>query len=63
MINQPSHVRCVLRQFIVDESGPSATEYAILLALLVLGSMGVIGSIGHDFQGVYLAIAGKMPAA
>lgn len=36
-----------------NEEGPSGTEYAILLALLILGSMAVIGAIGSSMQVIY----------
>lgn len=49
--------------FARDEAGPSATEYAILLAVLILGSMGVIQSIGGSFRNIYLVIVGKIPEA
>ena len=52
-----------LAAFARDEAGPSATEYAILLAVLILGSMGVIQSIGASFSDIYTAIAGKIPSA
>lgn len=45
------------------EDAVSATEYAILLAVLILGSVGVIGSIGSSFRGIYVAIAAKIPDA
>lgn len=49
--------------FARDEDGPSATEYAILLAVLILGSMGVIQSIGEDFHNIYTTIANSLPNA
>lgn len=46
-----------------EESGNAASEYAILLSLLVLGSMTIIMSIGQSFQGLYTSIANALPAA
>lgn len=51
------------RMFVVDEAAVSATEYAILLAMLILGSVGVIKSIGSSFRNIYLVIAAKIPEA
>lgn len=51
------------RSFLEDEAAVSATEYAILLAVLVVGSMAIIQSIGSSFRGIYLAIAAKIPEA
>lgn len=49
--------------FARQEDGPTATEYAILLAVLILGSMGVIQTIGLKFQAIYMAIASQIPNA
>ena len=46
-----------LRRFLKDLQAVSGTEYAILLALIVMGSMGIIGSIGSKFQVLYTIIA------
>lgn len=40
-----------------DQLAVTATEYAILLALIVMGSMGIIGTIGSKFQVLYTIIA------
>ena len=40
-----------------DQQAVTATEYAILLSLLVIGSMGIIGSIGSKFFVLYTTIA------
>ncbi len=44
-----------------DESGPSATEYAILLALLVLIAVSAIRAIGASMMGIYDAINSSVP--
>jgi pilus assembly protein Flp/PilA len=49
--------------FIRDEDGPTATEYAVMLALIILGAMTIIQSIGEGFRGIYLSIATKIPSA
>lgn len=36
-----------------DESGPTGTEYAILLAVLILGAMAVIEAIGQSMAAIY----------
>jgi Flp pilus assembly pilin Flp len=51
------------RTLFEDEAAATAAEYAILLALLILGSMGVIRSIGGGFRGLYLAICAAIPDA
>lgn len=63
MTQQPINWRRRAREFAEQEDGPTASEYSILLAMLVLGSMVVIRSIGESFRGIYLAIAGTLPDA
>lgn len=52
-----------LARLLRDERGPSATEYAILLAVLILGSMAVIGAIGGSIQVIYDNINAAVEAA
>lgn len=63
MVIVPTTWRNRVRAFGSDEDAASATEYAILLAVLVLGSMGIIRSIGEGFRNIYLNIAAKIPDA
>lgn len=51
------------KRFASDEQGPTAAEYAIILALIAVVSMATIGSIGSKFQVLYSTIAGAMPEA
>ena len=46
-----------LRHFLIEQHAVSGTEYAIMLALIVMGSMTVIGSIGSKFEVLYTTIA------
>ena len=51
------------RCFLEEEDGPTATEYAILLALLVLVAVATIGSIGSRVENIYAAINSASAAA
>lgn len=51
----------VWRRFAAEDSAVSATEYAILLALLIIGSMSVIAGIGRHFSDIYVTITGQLP--
>ena len=55
--------RSEVKRFATEAEAATATEYAIMLAVLVLGSMAVIQSIGESFRGIYLVIASKIPEA
>ena len=52
-----------MRQLIWSAEAHTATEYAILLALLVLGSMTVIQQIGVDFYNIYANIRDTIAGA
>jgi pilus assembly protein Flp/PilA len=49
------------RSFLTSEDGPSATEYAILLALLVLVAMASIQGIGERMFNIYENIETAIP--
>jgi len=46
-----------LVRFLASQDGPAATEYAILLAVIVVVSVGTIRSIGERFHTLYTMIA------
>jgi pilus assembly protein Flp/PilA len=50
-----------LRRFWQEEDGPTATEYAILLALIVLVAAATIQSIGERMYNIYENINTVMP--
>ncbi len=45
-------LRPILR-FVCDESGPTAVEYAVLLAMIMLSILGVIGVVGNQAGGMW----------
>lgn len=45
-------LRCLVR-LARDESGPTATEYAILLGLIVVVLMGAVNSFGNTTSGLW----------
>lgn len=54
-------VQALLRRFLNDECGPTATEYAVMLALIIITSIGVIGLLGQSFAALYAIISGALP--
>ena len=56
------HTRCMLSRFLRDEDGPTATEYAILLAMLIIGAMAAISGIGSRMMGLYTSINSAIPS-
>lgn len=49
------------RSFVASQDGVSATEYAIMLALIVLVAAGTIHSIGDRMMNIYDNIDDAMP--
>ena len=37
-----------VKRFLVSEDGPTAVEYAVMLALIVITCLTAIGSVGHQ---------------
>lgn len=50
-------------RFAAEESAVSATEYAVLLALLVLVAVATINQIGSRIMNIYTAIEVTIPTA
>ena len=42
-----------IRQFVRSEEGPTATEYAVMLALIILVLIGVITVLGTKVNNMY----------
>ena len=47
--------------FLRDEDGPTAAEYAVMLALIVLVCFGVLTSIGNKVKATFLNLEGSLP--
>lgn len=43
-------MNAIARSFCRDESGPTATEYAVMLALIIVVSMAAIGTFGLNVR-------------
>ncbi|MBN1490982.1 MAG: Flp family type IVb pilin [Phycisphaerae bacterium] len=56
-------LRARVSAFLVDDDGPTATEYAIMLALIVLVSAATIQTIGQRVLFVYENIETAVAAA
>ncbi len=51
------------KAFLLEESGPTVTEYAIMLALIVLGCVAAIGSIGGKVDTTFTTLDSGVGAA
>ena len=50
-----------IHSFVVSEDGPTATEYAVMLALIIIVALGAITTLGTKVSGVFTGVSGKIP--
>ncbi len=50
-----------LRQFVRSEDGPTATEYAVLIAVICVAVIGALSSFGQHMDNLYTTIASTVP--
>jgi pilus assembly protein Flp/PilA len=44
-----------IHSFMVSEDGPTATEYAVMLALIIIVALGAISALGTKVSGIFTA--------
>ena len=49
------------KTFLKSEDGPTATEYAVMLALIIIVSLGAITGIGTTVSGVFTTVDAALP--
>jgi pilus assembly protein Flp/PilA len=57
MIQIGNHVK----RFLKSEDGPTATEYAVMLALIIVVCLGAITGIGQTVDGIFTNIDNSLP--
>jgi len=50
-----------IHSFIVSEDGPTATEYAVMLALIIIVALGAISLLGTKVQGIFTDVTSSLP--
>jgi pilus assembly protein Flp/PilA len=48
--------------FLRDEGGPTAVEYAVMLALIIVVCMAAIGTLGSDTNNTFSFVGSKVAA-
>ena len=51
-----------LRELLRSEDGPTATEYAILIAVICVAAIGALSTFGVGMDNIYMSIAGAVAA-
>ena len=48
-------------QFLKSDDGPTATEYAVLIAVICVAVIGALSSFGVHMDNMYMSIASTVP--
>ncbi len=56
-----THIPRISSQFLRSEDGPTATEYAVMLALIIVICLGAITGIGNTVSGIFTTASGSLP--
>jgi len=51
-----------VQRFLVSEDGPTAVEYAVMLALIIIVCLTAIQSIGTNANATFNSVASRLPA-
>ena len=49
------------KNFLQSEDGPTATEYAVMLALIIVAAIGSIQLVGTKVSSTFTAVEAKLP--
>ena len=52
-----------VRQFLISEDGPTAVEYAVMLALIIIVALTAIQAVGTRTSATFNNIASKLPTS
>ena len=49
------------KSFLKSEDGPTATEYAVMLALIIIVALGAITGLGTTVSGIFETVDNTLP--
>jgi pilus assembly protein Flp/PilA len=49
-----------VRQFLASEDGPTAVEYAVMLALILVACITIVGTLGKSVSSTFTTVNGAM---
>ena len=52
-----------IKRFLKSEDGPTATEYAVMLALIIVVAIGAITTVGTKVTDVFTSVESALPTA
>lgn len=50
------------KNFLKSEDGPTATEYAVMLALIIIVALGAITGLGTTVSGIFTNVDSSLPS-
>lgn len=50
-----------IHEFLRSEDGPTATEYAVMLALIIIVALVAITALGDKIQGIFTNVESALP--
>ncbi len=53
-------MKALVSRFLCDEGGPTATEYAVMLALIIVICIAAIGVLGRTVNGVFTNVNARL---
>jgi len=48
------------RRFLVSEDGPTAVEYAVMLALIIVACVSIVGALGKSISGTFSTVSSTL---
>ena len=51
-----------VQRFLVSEDGPTAVEYAVMLALILVACITIVSSLGTSVSGTFSQVNSALPA-
>ncbi len=51
----------LVKRFLQSEDGPTATEYAVMLALIIIVALTAITTLGSKVEGIFTNVEAALP--
>ncbi len=52
-----------IKRFLASEDGPTAVEYAVMLALIVVAIVAIVGALGTSISGTFSSVSSTVGGA
>jgi pilus assembly protein Flp/PilA len=49
-----------VRRFVVSEDGPTAVEYAVMLALIIVAVVSIVAALGTSISGTFSSVSSTL---